>query len=233
MTCAALSAAVPVETRMNTTSTRAATVADYHQRTKHHLDRYAAGPGTLDWEAQPDPFRHWVDAQTLALPRDLPKLDITWNALPDPRPAAPLDVVSLSTLLRLSVGVTAWKEYAGSRWALRANPSSGNLHPTETWVIAAGVQGVANGLHHYHSRSHVLEQRAWETPLSRTREYGGRGRGLRPVAWLQFHPLARGLEIRRTRLPLLPARPRPCAGRRELRRRLAGLARAGAESGFA
>ncbi len=29
----------------------------YHQRTKHHLHRYARGPGYLDWETQPDPFR--------------------------------------------------------------------------------------------------------------------------------------------------------------------------------
>jgi SagB-type dehydrogenase family enzyme len=148
-----------MDTRPSTQSRQ--TVLDYHQRTKHHLDRYAAGPGTLDWEAQPDPFRHWKAAQTLALPRDRPKLDTAWHALPDPRPAAPLNVVSLSALLRLSVGLTAWKEYAGSRWALRANPSSGNLHPTETYVVTAGVAGIADGLHHYGSRSHVLEQRAW------------------------------------------------------------------------
>ena len=160
MTSTAPSTVVPVEVRMDLSSTRAGTVTDYHQRTQHHPDRYAAGPGTLDWDAQPDPFRHWTDTQTLALPRDLPHLGIAWSALADTRPAAPLDAVSLSTLLRLSVGVTAWKEYAGTRWALRANPSSGNLHPTETWVIASGVQGVTHGLHHYHSRSHVLEQRA-------------------------------------------------------------------------
>jgi hypothetical protein len=32
-------------------------VAAYHDRTKHRLDRYAAGPDTLDWSMQPDPFR--------------------------------------------------------------------------------------------------------------------------------------------------------------------------------
>jgi SagB-type dehydrogenase family enzyme len=86
-------------------------------------------------------------------------------------------------LLRLSVGLTAWKEYAGARWALRATPSSGNLHPTETWVIAAGVQGVTDGLHHYHSRSHVLEQRALDdTPLPQA----GEGLGERACLWLGF-----------------------------------------------
>ena len=160
------------------------TVLDYHQRTKHHLDRYAAGPGTLDWDAQPDPFRHWAGAQTLALPRSLPEFGIAWNALPDIRPPAPFDVDSLSTLLRLSVGITAWKKYAGARWALRTHPSSGNLHPTETYVIAAGVTGIPDGLHHYQSRSHALEQRAWhDSPLPDTGEGSGeRARGL----WLGF-----------------------------------------------
>jgi SagB-type dehydrogenase family enzyme len=164
--------------------TQTTVIRDYHLRTKHHLDRYAAGPGTLDWDAQPDPFRHWADTQTLALPRDLPDPGIAWHALPDARPAAPLDVVSLSTLLRLSVSITAWKEYAGARWALRANPSSGNLHPTETWVIASGVQGVTNGLHHYHSRSHILEHRAWtDSPPPQA----GEGPGERaPGLWLGF-----------------------------------------------
>jgi SagB-type dehydrogenase family enzyme len=146
---------------MNLVRTQTAVIRDYHQRTKHQLDRYAAGPGTLAWDAQPDPFRQWTDTRTLALPRDLSPPDIAWNALPDPRPAAPLDVGSLSTLLRLSVGLTAWKEYAGSRWALRANPSSGNLHPTETYVMVTGLQGIPDGLHHYHSRLHALEQRSW------------------------------------------------------------------------
>jgi SagB-type dehydrogenase family enzyme len=164
------------------TSTRR-TVLDYHQRTKHHLDRYAAGPGTLDWDAQPEPFRHWTGAQTLALPRTLPDLGIAWCALPDPRPSAPLNIDSLSTLLRLCVGITAWKEYTGARWALRANPSSGNLHPTETYVIAAGVPGIPDGLHHYQNRLHALEQRAW---TNSPRPPAGEGPGERAGLWLGF-----------------------------------------------
>ena len=40
----------------------------YHQRTKHSLQRYAAGPGTLDWDAQPNPFRHFAGAEQFPLP---------------------------------------------------------------------------------------------------------------------------------------------------------------------
>ena len=37
----------------------AVTLRAYHQRAKHHFERYAEGPGSLDWDAQPDPFRTW------------------------------------------------------------------------------------------------------------------------------------------------------------------------------
>jgi len=34
----------------------------YHGRTKHNLKRYAAGPETLDWDTQPNPFREFAGA---------------------------------------------------------------------------------------------------------------------------------------------------------------------------
>ena len=35
------------------------TVYDYHDRTKHQLDRYARSLGYMDWANQPDPFRRY------------------------------------------------------------------------------------------------------------------------------------------------------------------------------
>ncbi|MDP2834485.1 MAG: nitroreductase [Pseudomonadota bacterium] len=132
----------------------------YHQRTKHHFERYAAGPGSLDWDAQPDPFRTWKGTRWYSLPRESPAREIPWSALADARPPEPFDTASLSAFLRLSVAITAWKEYGGNRWALRAHPSSGNLHPSETWVIAYWVEGLADGLYHYQCRDHTVEWRA-------------------------------------------------------------------------
>src|SRR3954454_22759390 len=40
-----------------------------HERTKHHLDHYARGPGYLDWASQPNPFRTFAGAPALDLPR--------------------------------------------------------------------------------------------------------------------------------------------------------------------
>jgi hypothetical protein len=40
----------------------------YHARTKHKPERYAAGPETLDWDAQPNPFREFEGSARIALP---------------------------------------------------------------------------------------------------------------------------------------------------------------------
>ncbi len=138
----------------------AATARAYHLRTKHHLDRYAAGPGTLDWDAQPDPFRQWPEAAEIPLPRRAGELATAWDALAEPRPTVPFSRDSLGDLLQLCVAITAWKGYGTTRWSLRAHPSSGNLHPTETYLIARGVADLADGLYHYQPRDHALELRA-------------------------------------------------------------------------
>lgn len=46
-----------------------------------------------------------------------------------------------------------------ARAALRCNPSSGNLHPTEGYLIVPEVPGLIGGLYHYVSRDHCLERR--------------------------------------------------------------------------
>jgi hypothetical protein len=46
-----------------------ALVRDYHERTKHHPSRYAPGPASIDWDAQPDGFRRFAgrDLEAYAL----------------------------------------------------------------------------------------------------------------------------------------------------------------------
>ena len=73
-------------------------------------------------------------------------------------------------MLEPRLGLTAWKQAPnGNRWTLRANPSSGALHPTEAYLMfgeplpcaasGAGGEGSA-GLYHYHSFEHALELRS-------------------------------------------------------------------------
>lgn len=145
------------------------TILDYHQRTKHHLQKYAAGPDFLDWDSQPDPFRTFVGSAQL----ELPLLGAVSHPLytelyrPGAVAAQALTLPNIAALLELSFGISAWKEYDHSRWALRCNPSSGNLHPTEAYLVVQGCSGISDGVHHYMSRDHLLEQRCRFAPSTR------------------------------------------------------------------
>jgi SagB-type dehydrogenase family enzyme len=141
-------------------------VRRYHERTTHHPGRYAPGPGLLDWNNQPEPFRSYAGAPVTPLPLAGEDVTASWGDLHRPGSVPPrgLDRGSLGAFFELALGLTAWKEHRGARWALRANPSSGNLHPTEGYALLPEAKGVPAGLHHYLSRDHVLERRGSPTP---------------------------------------------------------------------
>ena len=124
---------------------------DYHQRSRHQYLAYAKGPETLDWDNQPNPFRHYDSAHRVPLP------------LTDAMPvqSKTLSLLQLSAMLRYGLGLTAWKSYGPDKWSLRANPSSGNLHPTETYLINTGaISDLDPGVYHYDVLDHQLEKRA-------------------------------------------------------------------------
>ena len=77
-------------------------------------------------------------------------------------PSAPLTMRALSRLLQYALAISAWKQAGATRWALRCNPSSGNLHPTEGYLLIGALPGLgdAAGLYHYAPREHGLERRA-------------------------------------------------------------------------
>jgi SagB-type dehydrogenase family enzyme len=134
----------------------------YHERSKHHPERYAPGPGGLDWDSQPDPFRRYAGAPELDLVLLSGDLPVCWDDLfaAAGAPAQALTADNLASLLQLSLGLSAWKRYGGNRWALRNNPSSGNLHPTEGYLICPALPGLPAGVHHYRADQHRLERRA-------------------------------------------------------------------------
>jgi len=137
-------------------------VRAWHDRTKHHPGRYAASAGYLDWESQPEPFRRFVGAPLV--PLDLegppgPSYEEAW--LEGRVPPRALDRASLSQLLRDALGLSAWKQAGDTRWPLRVDPSSGNLHPTEGYLLAPAVEGLCPvpAVWHYQPFLHALEQR--------------------------------------------------------------------------
>ncbi len=135
----------------------------YHETTKHQSQRYARRAGYLDWATQPDPFRRYRGAPCLPLLLAGAATAPSYDALYEPGAIAPqaLCLATISEFFQYSLALSAWKEYQGSRWALRINPSSGNLHPTEGYIAIGAVQGLADvpGVFHYAPKDHVLERR--------------------------------------------------------------------------
>lgn len=145
-----------------------AEVFRYHQETKHHFFRYARSLGYMDWANQPDPFRRFDGAPFIPLPilkpEEAPQAPLYEDLFaPGGRVSAqPVTIRSLSRFLEYALSITAWKQAGEVRWALRSNPSSGNLHPTEGYVLIDGLTGLGQepSLYHYLSKDHALERRA-------------------------------------------------------------------------
>ncbi|MRW89646.1 putative peptide maturation dehydrogenase [Duganella sp. FT80W] len=102
------------------------------------------------------------DGQAIALP--LPPqapLDATLFQRYTGRNFDPLAVLPLATasrLLQRAFGAQGQHEMAPDAFVLKKlSPSAGGLHPTEAYVLAQRVEGLAPGLYHYQPVQHSLE----------------------------------------------------------------------------
>src|SRR5688572_33468759 len=93
-------------------------VMRYHERTKHHFARFAAGPGQLDWANQPDPFRRFEGAPLTRLPLLAPGEEPRAPAYESlyergAVASAPVSLRALSRLLEHALALAAWKQAGG------------------------------------------------------------------------------------------------------------------------
>ena len=169
---------------------------EYHECTKHSVESLERNPHFLDWANMPNPFRHYESVPLLDLPSDppvpeTPALDVL-RGVCGATPAAD-GPAFLSELLFYSAAISASKSVpsTGLRYALRVNPSSGNLHPTEFHFLTRGLKGLAR----------------WALPLPTVFAHGGTAcaRPSREEAARQFlanrvradqHYLAGSVEVR-------------------------------------
>src|ERR1700674_2222723 len=175
----------------------------YHQATKHTYHSVRTNARYLDWHNQPDPFRTFEGAPNINLPPEpgfpntgtfaamaalAEKIKLPTGDASERRETFQPDLTWISRLLRHSMAVSAWKKIpgTGARYSLRVNPSSGNLHPTETYVAPRAFTGMEDGLYHYRADRHALELRrrgAWTQHLARALE----------IPWAAESPLIVGL----------------------------------------
>ncbi len=173
-------------------STESRTVFEYHERTKHYPGKYARSAGHLDWDNEPHPFRRYKGTPLIDLPLTGGGDEKRYTDLFDRsrNDVQPITLGTIGRFLEFSMAISAWKAFEKNTWALRVNPSSGNLHPTEAHLVLPDVpdSGIDGGVYHYFPFSHALEPRAsvdvtvWE----RLREHFGRQGffvGLSSIAW--------------------------------------------------
>lgn len=149
---------------MNPLNRDATRLFAYHEATKHTLERLMAEPHWLDWSNMPEPFRHYEGVPVVDLPADppppaIPALEVLCGKRGERTAGSGAEF--LSRLLYYSAAISAGKRVPGTgfRYALRVNPSSGNLHPTEFHFATRGLAAWDDGLYHYRASSHMAEQR--------------------------------------------------------------------------
>jgi SagB-type dehydrogenase family enzyme len=150
-------------------------VLAYHERTKNRSGALARSLGYVDWDTQPSAFRIYDTAPNVLLDEvpiaETPRLAIERGAvlgpaydemfLPGAVAPAKLGFEFLSQFLYDSLALAAWKQEGRSRWPLRVNPSNGNLHPTEVYLVLPAIEDVGPrpAIYHYSPLLHALEVR--------------------------------------------------------------------------
>ncbi|MBZ2207303.1 SagB family peptide dehydrogenase [Massilia soli] len=129
-------------------------VIQYHafsSASRSGVFKRAAG---VEWGSPPPPFKRYQAAPTVALARGAPGGASLAEMLAMPAGGrGRLDLARLGEMLYLSSGITLRR--GGN--ALRAAPSSGALFPSELYVLARSVGGLAPGLYHYDPEHHRLD----------------------------------------------------------------------------
>jgi SagB-type dehydrogenase family enzyme len=149
------------------------TILEYHQASKHNFKAYAPGPRHLDMPIKPDPFLNYYGTQLLVLDKwseeqieaeVFPAYEQAFS--PEELKPSELNKENISRLFFDSFAISAWKKAGGTKWPLRVNPSSGNLHPTEVYLLSGHVPGLLKSpsVCHYAPLPHALELRAEFSP---------------------------------------------------------------------
>lgn len=114
---------------------------------------FQRAPG-VDWGDAPDPFKQYPGVPAVQLERGKPGAATLAQVLARPSGKAErVRLADLGRMLHLSSGITLRR----GGLSLRAAPSSGALFPSELYVAARDVDGLARGLYHYDPEQHRVQ----------------------------------------------------------------------------
>lgn len=124
----------------------------YHEETKHsYISVRLPGRG-LDWENKPYPFKVYLDAPKVQLPKSFPSPTCNlFEALSERRTPTPrgIELSLIAELLFYTAGITRIKDYGWERVYFRASPATGNLHETELYLVVGTEGELEPGLYHF------------------------------------------------------------------------------------
>ena len=134
----------------------------FHDVTTHTPNSVRSSGHVLDWDNKPFPFKVYIDAPSIPLPREIDALSTPTLAALSGAGAAPvarLTFEALTALLYYTAGVTKKRTYPGGAEVLfRAAASTGALYQTEVYVLAGDVDGLAPGVYHFSPGDFVLRR---------------------------------------------------------------------------
>lgn len=114
---------------------------------------FQRAPG-VDWGDAPEAFKQYPGVPEVKLERGSAGPFTVAQLLAEPAPAGKrFTLADLGRMLYLSSGIT--RQRGGL--SLRASPSSGALFPSELYVVARAIDGLAPGVYHYDSQQHRLQ----------------------------------------------------------------------------
>jgi len=123
-------------------------VINAHNQTKHYPNRFAKSLGYLDWENQPSYYKEYL----------VPKIELYYENINLPyesiyikNPFKEFNLKNIGTFLKNSLAINAIKRLFNAQWEVRVNPSSGNLHPEESYII------FENKIMHFNVKDFSLE----------------------------------------------------------------------------
>ncbi len=137
---------------------------DFHRQSKLSYQEVREEPYLPNWNDFPNPFRSYEGSNMVLLQpaTQIPENNIN-NCLKNLQLSPEnknLNLEEISELLRLSLGINAWKKMDAPpyQYALRSNPSCGNLHPIEAY-LCLNTHNQYHGYYHYNTLNHTLEKR--------------------------------------------------------------------------
>jgi len=138
-------------------------VRSYHDRTKHSPASVRASRHALDWANQPLAFKIYETLEPIALPRELPPIDVpALEAIARIESSTANECVpdlpTLTQLLYYSAGITRRITHPGGEIYYRAAACTGALYHIDLYLVCGDLPALAAGVYHFGPQDRALRR---------------------------------------------------------------------------